>query len=196
MNPSITSLCVYCGSAVGLAPTYRAAGERLGRLLAEQGVRLVFGGGRIGMMGVIADAVVRHGGKVTGIIPNFLEAREVGHRGIDDLRIVDSMHVRKQLMFDLADAFAILPGGYGTLDETFEIITWRLLGMHDKPVVIVNQDGYWSPLIDLIEHCRREGFVSERSDLYRIVADVDEVLPALAAEAEASPRRMSRPSRF
>jgi uncharacterized protein (TIGR00730 family) len=195
MSPGITSLCVYCGSAVGRTPAYRAAGERLGRMLAEHDVRLVFGGGRIGMMGIIADAVVRHGGKVTGVIPTFLETREVGHHGIDDLRIVDSMHVRKQLMFELSDAFAILPGGYGTLDETFEIITWRLLGMHDKPVVIVNQDGYWSPLLDLIEHCRREGFVSERSDVYRVVADVDEVLPALVEAAEA-PRVMSRPSRF
>ena len=196
MNAGLTSLCVYCGSAVGRTPAYREAGERLGRLLAVHEVRLVFGGGRIGMMGVIADAVVRHGGKVTGIIPSFLEAREVGHRGIDDLRVVDSMHMRKQLMFELSDAFAILPGGYGTLDETFEIITWRLLGMHDKPVVIVNQDDYWLPLIDLIEHCRREGFVSERRDLFRVVANVDEVLPALMEAAEAAPRQVSRPSRF
>jgi uncharacterized protein (TIGR00730 family) len=196
MNPGIATLCVYCGSAVGVRPAHRAAGERLGRILAEREVRLVFGGGRVGLMGVIADAVVRHGGKVTGIIPTFLEAREVGHRGIDDLRIVDSMHVRKQLMFELSDAFAILPGGYGTLDETFEIITWRLLGMHDKPVVIVNQDGYWTPLIELIEHCRREGFASERRDLFHVVADVDEVLPAIARSAEPDRRVMIRPSRI
>jgi len=196
MSPGIAALCVYCGSAVGTTPSHRDAADRLGRVLAEARVRLIFGGGRVGMMGVIADAVVRHGGKATGIIPTFLEAREVGHRGIDDLRIVDSMHVRKQLMFELSDAFAILPGGYGTLDETFEIVTWRLLGMHAKPIVIVNQDGYWDPLIALIDHCRRQGFVSERRDLYHIVSDVEEILPLVARLAELEPQVMIRPSRI
>lgn len=196
MTSPLTSLCVYCGSAIGRSSQYRQAAERLGRDLAANDVRLIYGGGRIGMMGVIADAVIANGGKVTGVIPTFLETREVGHHGIDDLRVVDSMHVRKQLMFDLADAFAILPGGYGTLDETFEIITWRLLAMHDKPVVIVNQDGYWDPLLALIEHCRDEGFVSERRDLYQVVGGVDELLPALLAAIETPPRQVSQPSRF
>lgn len=185
MNAGLSSLCVYCGSAVGRAPAYREAGERLGRLLAEHDVRLVFGGGRIGMMGVIADAVVRHGGKVTGIIPNFLEAREVGHHGIDDLRIVDSMHVRKQLMFELSDAFAILPGGYGTLDETFEIITWRQLRLHDKPIMLVDANGYWQPFLRLVDHVIREGLARpECRQLFTLVPDVDEVVAALRRQPE------------
>jgi len=196
VTPTLTSLCIYCGSAVGRSLRYRAAAERLGRDLAANDVRLIYGGGRVGIMGVIADAVIANGGKATGVIPTFLETREVGHHGIDDLRVVDSMHVRKQLMFDLADAFAILPGGYGTLDETFEIITWRLLAMHDKPVVIVNQDGYWDKLLALIEHCRDEGFVSQRRDLFQVVSDVDELLPALMAASETPPRQASQPSRF
>lgn len=192
----IKSVCVYCGASNGASDTFLKIATDVGRALGENGVRLVYGGGGIGLMGAVADATLAAGGEVIGIIPEHLQNAELGHRGLTELKIVDTMHTRKRMMFDLSQAFVILPGGMGTLDETFEIITWRLLGMHDKPVVIVNQDGYWSPLLELIEHCRQEGFVSERRDLYRVVADVDEVLPALMESAEATPRQMSRPSRF
>lgn len=184
MSPSIASLCVYCGSANGHDPVYRAVAERLGRQLAEHDIRLIYGGGGVGLMGALADAVVRHGGRVTGIIPSFLETREAGNRRIDDLRVVDSMHARKQLMFELSDAFAILPGGFGTLDEFFEILTWRQLGQHDKPIVLINEADYWTPLLNLIEHGHRAGFMSDRRALFQVVEQVDDLLPLLAAEHE------------
>ncbi len=178
--PPVTSLCVYCGSAVGGNPSYRAAARRLGRLMAESGVRLVYGGGRIGLMGVLADAVLAAGGTVVGVIPEHLQALEVGHRGVGELRVVDSMHSRKNAMFELADAFAILPGGLGTLDETFEILTWRQLRLHDKPIVLVDLDGYWQPLLRLIEHIGEEGFVGpECWRLFGVVETVEDVLPAI-----------------
>ncbi len=177
---TVRSLCVYCGSAVGRNPLHRAGAERLGRQMADQGIRLVYGGGRIGLMGVLADAVIAGGGDAVGVIPEHLESREVGHRGIGELRIVDSMHTRKNLMFDLADAFAVLPGGLGTLDETFEIITWRQLRLHDKPIVLVNLDGYWDPLLRLVEHMEGEGFVGAVCwRLFAVVDRVDAVLPAI-----------------
>jgi uncharacterized protein (TIGR00730 family) len=188
MTASINSLCVYCGAAVGRDPAYRALAERLGRHIAESNVRLIYGGGRVGLMGVIADAVKAAGGQVTGIIPNFLEAREVGNRQVDELRVVDSMHARKQLMFELSDAFCILPGGFGTLDEFFEIITWRQLGQHDKPIVILNETGYWDPLLRLVEHGRRAGFMADPAPLYEVVDRAEEVIPVLSRQPK--PRKV------
>jgi uncharacterized protein (TIGR00730 family) len=178
---ALTSLCVYCGSSTGTDPAHRAAAERLGRLMAEHGVRLVFGGGRIGLMGVLADAVLAAGGHVTGIIPGHIEEREVGHQQVTELLIVDNMHERKHKMFELADAFAVLPGGLGTLDETFEIITWRQLGLHDKPVVLIDSAGYWKPLEDLLEHVIAGGFANGSvRRLFQFVDSVDEVFDVLA----------------
>jgi uncharacterized protein (TIGR00730 family) len=164
IKPSpIKSLCVYCGSARGASPRYVAAARELGEALAERGIRLVYGGARIGMMGEAADTVMKNGGEVIGVIPEHLQSSEVGHSGITELKVVESMHVRKKLMFDLSDAFAVLPGGFGTLDELFEIITWRMLSLHSKPIVVVNIDGYWDPFQTLIDHLISKGFAREAS---------------------------------
>jgi len=182
---TITSLCVYCGSRLGDDRAFRDSAERFGSILAEAGIRLVYGGGAIGIMGVIADAVLASGGRVTGIIPRHLQDIEVGHAGVDELIVVPNMHERKRRMSELADGFVILPGGLGTLDEMFEAITWKQLGLHDKPIVIADIGGYWSPLRSLLEAIIDRGFASGRSrQLYAIVDDVDGVLPALAATPE------------
>jgi uncharacterized protein (TIGR00730 family) len=138
---TVRSLCVYCGSLAGKAEAYRAAAARLGALMAASGVRMIYGGGHVGLMGIAADAALAAGGKVVGVIPRFLTEIEAAHPGISEIVRVDSMHARKQRMFELSDAFAILPGGLGTLDETIEIITWKQLWLHDKPIVIVNVAG-------------------------------------------------------
>ena len=151
----IKRLCVYCGSSPGVEPSYSTAAARLGTLLAESHVELVYGGGRVGLMGTLADAALAAGGRITGIIPRHLHDREVGHPGVSELIVVGSMHERKQRMFEIADAFAVLPGGLGTLDETFEMITWRQLGLHDKPLIIIDIAGYWTPLLELFEHSSR-----------------------------------------
>ncbi len=136
-------------------------------------------------MGLLADAALDAGGEVIGVIPRHLDEIEVGHHTVTKLHVVDNMHVRKELMFRLSDGFVILPGGLGTLDETFEIITWKQLHLHDKPVVIVNTDGYWTPLLDLIDHISAKGFMHDgREPFFRVVDSVDEVLPALAAAPE------------
>ncbi len=176
------SLCVYCGSSTGVDPAHGEAARRLGELMAERGVRLIFGGGRIGLMGVLADAVLAGGGSVIGVIPGHLEEREVGHRGATELIVVGGMHERKRRMFELADAFAVLPGGLGTLDETLEIITWRQLGLHDKPLVLVDHGGYWAPLRGLLDHIVERGFAAPESRaLYTFVDSVDDIFTAVAA---------------
>lgn len=172
---------MFCGSSPGRDPRHVGEARRLGQLLAAAGVRLVYGGGHVGMMGAIADAALAAGGKVTGVIPGHLIRRELGHHGVE-LEIVGSMHERKQRMFDLADGFAVLPGGVGTLDETFEIVTWKQLGMHDKPIVVVDVGGYWQGFDRLVAATVDAGFSSaETRRLYRVVPSVDDVLPALAA---------------
>jgi uncharacterized protein (TIGR00730 family) len=155
---AIKSICVYCGASLGNSPEYLKLAQEMGRQLARRRIRLVYGGGRVGLMGALADAALAEGGRVIGIIPDHLQAAEVGHDGLSELRVVESMHARKRLMFDLSDAFVVLPGGFGTLDETFEIVTWRQLGLHDKPIVLVDQDGYWEPFLDLIDHLILAGF--------------------------------------
>ena len=147
----VRSICVYCGSSDRGPAAHRAAARHLGRLMAESGIQLVFGGGRVGLMGTIADSAMQAGGRVVGIIPEHLVRAEVGHADVSELIVVANMHTRKEIMFTRADGFVVLPGGPGTLDELFEILTWRQLGLHDKPVVIVNLDGYWDTLIALIE---------------------------------------------
>ncbi len=187
----LSSLCVYCGSSAGVDAAHRDAAARLGRLMAERGVRLVFGGGRVGLMGILADAALAAGGSVTGVIPRHLEAREVEHTGVGELVVVDGMHARKQRMFELADAFAALPGGLGTLDETIEIVTWRQLGLHDKPLVLIDNAGYWAPLLALIDHVIAAGFAPpEARRLYTVVPRVDDVFAAIAAApAPCAPAR-------
>ena len=148
----IRRLCVYCGSSPGADPRYREAAHELGAGLAARGIELVYGGGRGGLMGVTADAALAGGGRVTGIIPVHLQHREVAHQGLSELVVVADMHQRKRVMAERADAFAALPGGVGTLDETIEILSWRQLRLHDKPVLVVDIAGYWSPLAELFEH--------------------------------------------
>jgi uncharacterized protein (TIGR00730 family) len=185
--PLIKSLCVYCGSARGKSPTYIAAAQELGQALAKRKIRLIYGGARIGIMGEAADAAIRHGGEVIGIIPAHLQNSEVGHSGITELKIVDSMHTRKKLMFDMSDAFAVLPGGFGTLDELFEIITWRMLSLHDKPVVIVNVDGYWNPLQQLIDHAIGEGFARDTArQHFSVVNSIGRLFDILAAPGDTA----------
>ena len=176
----VKSLCVYCGSARGASPRYVAAAKELGEAMAERGIRLVYGGARIGMMGECADAVMKNGGEVIGVIPEHLQTSEVGHSGITELKVVESMHVRKKLMFDLSDAFAVLPGGFGTLDELFEIITWRMLSLHAKPIVVINIDGYWDPFQTLVDHMIGKGFARDSTrQFFSVVSSVGRVFDIL-----------------
>jgi uncharacterized protein (TIGR00730 family) len=193
MTP-LKSICVYCGSAVGANPIHRATAQRFGELLGRNGIDLVYGGGRVGLMGIIADAALKNGSKVTGVIPEHLQSKEVGHHGISELRVVPNMHERKELMFRLSDAFVILPGGFGTLDEAFEMITWRQLRLHDKPIVLLDIDGYWTPLIRLNQHIVEQGFARpEALALYTVIGDVEAVIPNLRrAPAPAVPDDVKR----
>jgi uncharacterized protein (TIGR00730 family) len=156
-------ICVFCGSSLGCDPRYADQAAALGRELVSRGADLVFGGGSVGLMGVVADAVLASGGAVTGVIPHGLAARELAHRRVADMRIVPTMHARKALMADLADGFVALPGGIGTLEELFEIVTWRQLGIHRKPVGVLNVGGYYDPLVALFDHAVAGGFVPARS---------------------------------
>ncbi len=191
---SIGSVCVYCGSSLGAKPRHAKAARQLGAALARHRIRLVYGGGRIGLMGEIADAVLAGGGRVIGVIPEHLQVQEKGHRGVTELRVVASMHERKNLMFELSDAFVILPGGFGTLDEAFEMLTWRQLRLHDKPILFLNIDGYWTPFGKLVDHFIAEGFARESSRrLFTMVAAVEDVIPTLLRQpVPAIPDSMQR----
>ena len=174
------SICVFCGSKVGVKPAFEREARRLGDLIALRGMRLVYGGGRIGLMGVIADAVVDRGGDVVGIIPEFLMQLEVGNEKVGELIVTDSMHSRKAKMFEMSDAAVILPGGIGTMDEAIEIMTWKQLQQHRKPIVIVNVDGYWDSFITLIDSVVIGGFAHPKiKDLISIVKTADEVFEAI-----------------
>ncbi|WP_293951078.1 LOG family protein [Sneathiella sp.] len=180
------SLCVYCGSRMPRDPAHVDAAKTLGTALATHGIRLVYGGGHVGLMGIIADATLDAGGQVIGIIPAHLHDIEVGHKKLTELHVVDSMHTRKAKMFEMSDAFAVLPGGLGTLDETFEMITWRQIGLHDKPVLLVNHHDYWRPLLDLVEHMIGAGFAEpEAREYFTVVSNLADIIPALTREPEA-----------
>lgn len=179
----IKSVCVYCGSSSRVRQSYKDAAVDFGKILAEKGIRLVYGGGQVGIMGIVADAVLQNGGEVTGIIPHFLNESEVGKSDVTELIAVDSMHTRKQIMAERSDGFVVLPGGFGTLDEFFEILTWRQLKLHDKPIVVADIDGYWEPLIGAVDHIVDEGFAHQRNrDLFKVVPMIEDVLPALQNE--------------
>jgi uncharacterized protein (TIGR00730 family) len=187
---AVKRLCVYCGSGRGAEPIYEQAAAALGTLLAEAGIELVYGGGRVGLMGLLADAALAGNGRVTGIIPGHLHDREIPHPNAQ-IVVVASMHERKQRMFDLADAFVVLPGGLGTLDETIEIVTWKQLDLHDKPVIIADIAGYWAPLLALVEHAIARGFAPARArEFFRVATRIEDVLPMLAAMPE--PTRPSK----
>ncbi|WP_341703448.1 TIGR00730 family Rossman fold protein [Ferrovibrio sp.] len=183
MTHPIRSVCVYCGSSLGESQVYTAQAQILGRLLAENGMRLVYGGGRIGLMGVVAEAALAAGGEVVGIIPGHLHDWEVGHTGLTELHVVDSMHTRKRMMVEMSDAFVALPGGLGTLDEFFEIVTWRQLKLHDKPVILLNTEDYWHPLLALIDTVVERGFARRASTgLYAVVDDAAAALDLLRSQ--------------
>jgi uncharacterized protein (TIGR00730 family) len=183
----IKAICVYCGSSPGTDPAFVEAARKFGQILAENGIRLVYGGGSIGLMGALADSAIRHGGAATGIIPEFLTAKERPRRLAQEQIITRDMHERKRTMFERADAFVALPGGLGTLEELVEQMTWAQLGRHRKPMLIANVNGFWDPLLTLIDHMRTLGLVpadSRGADL--LVADrIEEILPKLRAAARA-----------
>ena len=180
---TIRSVCVYCGSGEGQHPAYAEAATILGRALAAAGLRLVYGGGNLGLMGIVARTVIDEGGTVVGIIPQFLSEREHMIKDAHELIITDNMHQRKMLMFDRADAFIALPGGVGTLEELVEMMTWYQLGQHAKPIVLANINGFWAPLLSLLEHMRAERFIREGFDVsYRVAATAREVVPLVMDE--------------
>lgn len=178
----IRALCVYCGSSNRGPAAHRAAAQAFGSEMARRGIRLIYGGGRIGVMGALADAVLAGGGAVTGIIPDFLMRHEVGHTGVSELEVVATMHQRKARMAELSDGFVVLPGGLGTLDEMFEIVTWKQLGLHTKPIVVVNAAGYWDGLRTMLDGIIAAGYArAEHVGLASFVGSIDEVFPTLAA---------------
>ncbi len=152
-------VCVFCGSSMGLRPAYKLAAQAMGETLAGRGIGLVYGGGNVGLMGVVADATLAAGGEVIGVIPEFLVAKEIAHTGLTKLHVVSSMHERKALMAELSDAFVALPGGYGTLEEFCEILTWSQLGLHHKPQGLLNIEGYYQPLLRLFDQAVTEQFL-------------------------------------
>jgi len=175
-------ICVFCGSRPGVNPAYQAAAESLGKTFAERGIELVYGGGNVGLMGIIADACLAAGGKVVGVIPRALLEWEVGHEGLTRLEVVDSMHSRKARMAELADGFIALPGGLGTFEELFEILTWAQLGFHNKPVALLNCEGYYQPLIQMMERGVGEGFMkTENRGLLLVEDNVYALLRAMGA---------------
>ncbi len=179
---ALRRVCVFCGSSAGIDPDYRAAATVLGRLLAARGIGLVFGGGHVGLMGAVADAVLAAGGEAVGVIPRGLQRRELGHEGLTELRVVESMHERKAQMAELADGFLALPGGMGTLEEAAEALTWAQLGIHGKPVGLLDVRGYWQPLVRFLDHAVAEGFLRpEHRRLCLVERDPAALLDLLAA---------------
>jgi uncharacterized protein (TIGR00730 family) len=175
-------ICVFCGSSPGASPAYAEAARHFGQLLARRGLGLVYGGGNVGLMGILADAVLEEGGEVIGVIPHSLVTREVGHRGLTDLRVVDTMHERKALMADLADGFVALPGGIGTLDEWFEIWTWAQLGLHAKPCALLDVADYYSPLLAFLDRMVEERFLRDAHRAFVLVdTDAERLLDRMAA---------------
>jgi uncharacterized protein (TIGR00730 family) len=179
--PFLDSICVYCGSSNAADPRFLEAAAAFGRILASEGVRLVYGGGGVGLMGACARAAHEAGGKVLGVMPKFLQSREVLYDEVETV-VVETMHERKMIMFEAADAFVVLPGGVGTLEEVIELMSWRRLSLHSKPLVFLNQDGYWEPFFVLMRHTVEHRLTPPAFlDSYRAVAQPQDILPALAA---------------
>jgi uncharacterized protein (TIGR00730 family) len=180
---TVNSVCVYCGSANRVDATFKNIAHEVGTAIASQKKRLVYGGGRVGLMGIVADSALNAGGEVIGVIPQHIQAREIQHTGLTELHVVDDMHTRKRMMVERSDAFVILPGGFGTLDETFEILTWKQLQLHSKPIVIFNAYGYWDKLISLVEGMVGCGFAQPSNlELFTVVRDI----PGMFAAFERS----------
>jgi len=189
MKSSVLSVCVYCGSRHGNRPAYAAAARAMGAAIGAKGWQLVYGGGKVGLMGELADAALAAGGRVIGVIPESLKKAEVGHLGLHELHVVPTMHVRKQMMAERADVFIALPGGIGTLEELYEVWTWRQLGYHDQPIGLLNVDGYYDSLLAFMKHSVEEGFLSARQhDLVRVGTSPADLLAELADLAESAGR--------
>ena len=186
---TVGSLTVFVGSSPGSSPVYADAARALGEHLGRVGTTLVYGGAKVGLMGVVADAALAAGGDVVGVIPSSLVEREIAHDGLTELHVVKTMHERKQLMADLGDAFVALPGGVGTLEELVEVWTWQQLGLHAKPVALLDVDDYWTPLLALVERMVSAGFLSAAAQRALVVADNPEQLLALVQDASAPPTR-------
>ncbi|WP_234680889.1 LOG family protein [Bradyrhizobium monzae] len=181
---TIKTVCVYCGSGPGTNPSFVEAAKALGKALAESNIRLVYGGGSLGLMGAVATSVLDHGGSVTGIIPDFLRMRENALTRVQEMIVTPDMHERKRLMFEHSDAFVALPGGLGTLEELVEQLTWKQLGRHAKPLLLANIDNFWEPLFSLISHMRQTEFIRPGLSVDILMADrVEEILPKLKAAA-------------
>ena len=185
----VRTICVYCGSGLGNKPVYAEAARTLGRSIAEHGLGLVYGGGSLGLMGELARATLEAGGRVTGIIPAFLSEREQMLHDVDELVVTEDMHQRKMLMFQKSDAFVALPGGIGTLEELVEQLTWSQLGQHQKPVILANIDGFWTPFLTLLDHMRADAFIRENLEVrYEIVDRAEDIVPAVLKTAPGEPR--------
>jgi uncharacterized protein (TIGR00730 family) len=185
---TIKTVCVYCGSGPGTNPRFMESAKALGKALAEGGIRLVYGGGSVGMMGAVATSVLDHGGMVTGIIPGFLTAKENALKRVQEMIVTPDMHERKRLMFEHSDAFVALPGGIGTLEELVEQLTWQQLGRHSKPVLLANIDGFWEPLLALLAHMRTTEFIRPTLSIDILKAErVEDILPRLQAAAANAP---------
>ncbi|PZA12635.1 TIGR00730 family Rossman fold protein [Rhodopseudomonas palustris] len=190
----IKTVCVYCGSGPGSNPRFLEAATAFGKELADNGIGLVYGGGAVGLMGAVANAVLDHGGAVTGIIPGFLSTKEIALGRVSELIVTEDMHERKRLMFERSDAFVALPGGIGTLEELVEQMTWQQLGRHTKPILIADIDGFWQPLLELLSHMRATAFIRPALAVEILKAEeVAEILPKLQAAADPSPDRAMPP---
>lgn len=183
----IRNVCVYCGSGKGNNPAYEAAARTLGRALAEADIGLVYGGGGLGLMGAVATSTLEAGGRVTGIIPEFLTGREMMLRDVDELIVTPDMHARKALMFERSDAFVALPGGIGTLEELVEQLTWSQLGRHTKPIVVANIEGFWEPFLTLLAHMKADAFIRDGINVrFTVVPTARDIVPAILAAAEVA----------
>lgn len=179
----INSVCVYCGTGAKVDQVYKDAAADVGRVLAGDGVRLVYGGGKVGLMGIVSESCFKNGGKVTGIIPEHIQDKELRNDDLDEIFIVDSMHTRKRMMVDKSEGFIVLPGGFGTLDETFEILTWKYLGLHDKPIVLLNVNNFYDPLLKMVDHMVDSGFTPPwQRSLFQVADTAADALITLRAQ--------------
>ena len=185
-SPAPFSICVYCGSRPGIRPAYQALAQALGGAIGRRGWQLVYGGGRAGLMGTVAEAALAAGARVVGVIPDSLMKLEVGHAGLSELHVVRTMHERKQMMAERSDAFIAMPGGIGTFEELFEVWTWRHLGYHDRPLGLLDAEGYWAPMVAFLQHAVAEGFMdSDQMAMLQVDDDVESLLDGL--ESAGSP---------
>lgn len=183
----IKSICVYCGSRPGARPDYADLAVTTGETLAQSGITLVYGGGQVGLMGLTARAALNAGGRVVGIIPEHLDRIEIAQTGLSELHVVADMHTRKRMMFDRSDAFVVLPGGMGTLDEFIEVLTWSQLDLHNKPIFLLNHKGYWVPLLNLLDHVVKEGFASSQNlNLFQCVDNIEAIFDNIEDLSTAS----------